>query len=108
MVLGKLVEIINDMKIGLDPDILARWYTVIEGDAKTMCPPNLKNSISVMRDPILPFRFEFKASKRALPWVIDAIERNLNNMPFATRMYFQKLEGIIASKNSQLADPLQK
>ena len=40
-------------------------------------------------------KFEFKASKRAMPYVLQAIESNLNSMPFATKLYFQKFEEIL-------------
>jgi hypothetical protein len=94
-VLEKLAEMIKDIKYGLDPDVLADWYKVIETEAKSLCPDELRDSIAVTRDPILTLKFEFKASKRAIPCVIEAIENNLSAMPFATRLYFQKLEEIV-------------
>ena len=40
-------------------------------------------------------KFEFKSSKRAIRYVVEALENNLNTMPFATRLYFQKFEEIL-------------
>jgi len=40
-------------------------------------------------------KFEFKTSRRAVKYVLDAIDRNLPSMPTATRLYFQKLSEII-------------
>lgn len=95
-VLNKLVETIEGAKVGLDSEIIAKWYAVIENDSKALCPTSeLRESIRVVQNPVLPMKFEFKSSKRAIPYVVSAIERNLNNMPFATRLYFQKFEEIM-------------
>ena len=95
-VLGKLVETIQDAQNGLDPRILAVFYKRIEQEAKAKCPTEeLRESISVVQNRELPMKFEFKASKRAMQYVIPAIESNLNSMPFATRLYFQKFEEIL-------------
>lgn len=97
--LNKLVETIQDVKTGLDPQVLASWYGVLEIEAKTLCPNDeLRNSIRVVQNPDLPMKFEFKSSKRAIPFVVEAIENNLNVMPFATRLYFQKFEEIMESE----------
>ena len=51
-------------------------------------------------------KFEFKASKRAIPYLVEAIENNLNSMPFATRLYFQKFEEIMSKQlRSLLEEP---
>lgn len=100
--INKLLNVINEIKYGLDPNVLADWYRIIEADAKALCPEELRESICVKQDPILWMKFEFKASKRAVPYIIEAIERNLNLMPFATRLYFQKLEEIIIQEVSKV------
>ena len=101
-VLGSLVKMIRDIRIGLDPDLLAKWYDVIVSEAKSLCPQDdLRDSIEVIRDPVLTMRFEVKASRRAVPYIIEAIENNLSLMPFATRLYFQKLEEIILDEASK-------
>jgi len=40
-------------------------------------------------------KFQLKSSKRAIPYVVDAVESYANAMPFATRLYFQKFLEII-------------
>jgi hypothetical protein len=100
-VLNKLVETIEDVKVGLDPQVLASWYKVIEAEARSLAPPELKDKIAVYRDKILPMKFKLKASKRVVPTVIEAIENNLNEMPFATRLYFQKVEEILEFEASK-------
>jgi hypothetical protein len=97
--LNKLVETIQDVRTGLDPDVIARWYEILEAEAKSLCPSDeLRQSIVVIQNPDLPMKFEFKSSKRAVPFVIEAIENNLNLMPFATRLYFQKFSEIMQSQ----------
>ena len=104
--LNKLVETIEDVKNGLDTDVIASWYSVIESETKALCPTEeLRESVYVVQDALLPMKFEFKASKRAIPYVIDVIENNLNSMPFATRLYFQKFEEIM---QKELSNYLQK
>lgn len=100
-VLNKLLEMIEDIKVGLDPDVLADWYNVIETEARALSPEELKDTIVVNRDPVITLKFEFKTSRRAIQYVIEAIENNLNKMPFATRLYFQKLEEIILQEASK-------
>jgi hypothetical protein len=94
----RLVQEIERLKLGLDPDVLAAWYRKVEIDAKARAPPHLRDSIEVIRDPVLTMKFEFKASKRAVDKVIEAIEANLSAMPLATRLYFQKLAELIQTQ----------
>jgi hypothetical protein len=98
LVLNKLLKEIEDLKLGLDPTVLAGWYQKIASDAKSEAPSHLVDSIDVIQDPILPMKFEFKTSRRAVKWVIEAIERNLDEMPMATRLYFQKLAELIQAE----------
>lgn len=93
------MEEIEGIKEGLDPNILAGWYNKIESDAKAEAPRHLMDSIQVVQDPILPMKFEFKTSRRAIKYVLDAIDRNLNEMPTATRLYFQKLSEVIQAES---------
>ena len=95
LVLNKLLQEIEDLKLGLDPNVLSGWYQKIASEAKAEAPSHLVDSIDVIQDPILPMKFEFKTSRRAIEYVIDAIDRNLDGMPLATRLYFQKLSELI-------------
>ena len=97
--INKLVETIQSAPTGLDPDVLSSWYEVVESESKARCPTEeLRDSIYVIQNPDLPMKFEFKASKRAIPYVVDAIEANLSKMPFATRLYFEKFEEIMSKQ----------
>lgn len=94
-VLKMLIDEIEALKVGLDPNILAGWYNKIESDAKSKAPRELMDSIQVVQDPILPMKFEFRTSRRVVNCVLESIDDNLNDMPAATRLYFQKLSEII-------------
>lgn len=98
MVLNRLLHEIESLKEGLEPNILAAWYKKIASDAKVEAPSYLTDSIGVVQDPILPMKFEFKTSKRAVKYVLDSIDQNLANMPTATRLYFQKLSELIQAE----------
>ena len=90
-----LIDEIEGLKVGLDPNVLAGWYNKIESDAKAKAPRELVDSIEVVQDPILPMKFEFRTSRRVVHCVLEAIDSNLNDMPTATRLYFQKLSELI-------------
>ncbi|MDG6908059.1 MAG: hypothetical protein JRN20_20005 [Nitrososphaerota archaeon] len=107
--LSSLVESIRSLQTGLDPQVLARWYEIVERESKMLCPTEeLRDSIFVVQDPLLPMKFEFKSSKRAIPFVVQAIETNLDEMPYATRLYFQKFEEIMQEQlREYMKDPQQ-
>lgn len=98
LVLNRLLKEIEDLKLGLDPDFLWGWYQKVAADAKKEAPSHLTDLIGVIQDPILPMKFEFKTSRRAIRYVLEAIDKNLEDMPFATRLYFQKLSEIIQAE----------
>jgi hypothetical protein len=98
LVLNRLLKEIEDLKLGLDPDVLLGWYQRVASDAREHAPAHLTDSIDVIQDPILPMKFEFKTSRRAIKYVLEAIDRNLDEMPLATRLYFQKLGELIQAE----------
>ena len=94
----RLIREIENLKLGLDPGILAGWYKKIADDARAAAPDQLRESIEVIQHPILPMKFEFRTSRRAVRYVLEAIDRNLQKMPMATRLYFQKLSELIQAE----------
>ncbi|MCP8310975.1 MAG: hypothetical protein L6N94_05700 [Candidatus Methylarchaceae archaeon HK01M] len=99
--IDKLVKMIEDKKLGLDPEVLAYWFKIIEADAKSLCPEDLRDSISMKQDPVLWMKFKVKLSRRTVPFLIQAIEKNLSLMPYATRLYFMKVGEIIEDEASR-------
>jgi hypothetical protein len=93
-----LLQEIENLKLGLEPNVLLGWYNKVASDAKVDAPRHLMDSIDVVQDPILPMKFEFKTSRRVVRYVLEAIDRNLDSMPTATRLYFQKLAELIQAE----------
>jgi hypothetical protein len=93
--LTALVGKIEGLKEGLDPEVLSRWYRIIEEQARERAPDDLKEKINVIQDPDLPMKFRIHASRRTVPFVVDAIESNLQKMPLVTKIYFMLVENAI-------------
>jgi len=104
-ILENLAATIHDISVGLEPNMLAGWYKIIVAQAREAAPEHLKDSIDAIQDDVLWMKFNIKCSHRAIPYLIDVIENNISQMPFATRLYFQKVEEII---NSEAGKPVRK
>lgn len=91
----KLNNIINEMQNGLVPEVLEYWYLIVQSRARELSPEDLRDKITVDQDPILPMKFKLNISKRTVPFVISAIEQTLPEMPYSTRLYFEKVQEII-------------
>ncbi|MEM3402973.1 MAG: hypothetical protein QXJ17_00265 [Nitrososphaeria archaeon] len=102
--LTRILEEIESSKEGLNPEVLGSWYSIIESEAKALCPTEeLRESIKVQQDQIFPMKFKVDMSKRAVPFFMKAIDDHLEEMPFATRLYFQKLQEIIIKRFTEEA-----
>lgn len=97
-VLNRLLQEFENLKEGLEPTVLAGWYNKVASDAKAKAPAELMDLIDVVQDPILPMKFEFRTSRRTVKYVLEAIDENLEAMPTATRLYFQKLSELIQAE----------
>ena len=91
----KLNSIINEMQNGLIPEVLEYWYLIVQNKARELSPEDLRDKIIVDQDPILPMKFKLNISKRTVPFVISAIDQTLPEMPYSTRLYFEKVQEII-------------
>lgn len=91
----KLNNIINEMQNGLVPEVLEYWYLIVQNRARELSPEDLRDKIIVDQDPILPMKFKLNISKRTVPFVISAIDQTLAEMPYSTRLYFEKVQEII-------------
>lgn len=96
--LGRLGADIAHLQEGLDPKTLEVWYTKVIGDAREMAPTWLAEKINVKQDPILTLKFELDISKRAVRYLMAAIEQNADSMPYTTRMYFLKVQESVSSE----------
>jgi len=89
---------ITGLKEGLDPQNIAFWYHKVIDDAKEMAPPWLVDKIGVKQDPILYLKFNLDISKRAVRYLMIAIENNLDEMPYTTRLYFLKVQEVVSQE----------
>lgn len=89
-------ENVSELKNGLNPENIAYWYKKIIDEAKDMAPPWLQDKIKVKQDPILHMKFNLDVSKRAVKYFMMAVENNINEMPYSTRLYFLKVQEIMA------------
>ena len=96
--ISKMSSDIANLKEGLDPRNIAFWYKKIINEAKEMAPPWLSDKMRVKQDPILYLKFNLNVSKRAVRYLMVAIENNLDNMPYSTRLYFLKVQQIITQE----------
>ena len=74
--LGKMSSDITNLKEGLNPENIAIWYKKVIDEAKEMAPPWLVDKINVKQDPILYLKFNLDISKRAVRYLMMAIENN--------------------------------
>jgi len=96
--LGKMSSDITNLKEGLNPENIAFWYKKVIDEAKEMAPPWLVNKINVKQDSILYLKFNLDISKRAVRYLMMAIENNLDEMPYTTKLYFLKVQEIIGQE----------
>lgn len=96
--LGKMSSDITNLKEGLNPENIALWYKKVINEAKEMAPPWLVDKINVKQDPILYLKFNLDISKRAVRYLMIAIENNLDEMPYTTKLYFLKVQEIVGQE----------
>jgi hypothetical protein len=89
---------ITGLKDGLDPENIGFWYNKVIAEAKEMAPPWLHDKIGVKQDPILYLKFNLDISKRAVRYLMMAIENNMDAMPYTTRLYFLKVQELVSQE----------
>ena len=91
----KLSSDIVNLQKGLQPDHLSFWYQRIISETKDMAHPWLQEKINVIQDETLPMKFNLDISKRAVRYLMIAIDNNLQQMPYTTQLYFLKVQEIM-------------
>ena len=89
---------VSNLKKGLQPANLSYWYDKIIKESIEMAPPWLQDKIKVQQDPILTMKFNLNISKRAVRYFMLAVDENLDDMPYSTRLYFLKVEEIMSAE----------
>jgi hypothetical protein len=91
----KIGNDVTDLQEGLHPENLSFWYGKIIKETKEMAPPWLQDKIKAKQDPILHMKFNLDISKRAVQYFMMAVEKNLDHMPYSTKLYFLKVQEIM-------------
>jgi hypothetical protein len=94
----KLDTDVSNLKEGLHPENLSYWYDKIIKETIDMAPPWLQDKIRVKQDPILTMKFNLDISKRAVRYFMIAVDNNLDDMPYSTRLYFLKVQEIMGTE----------
>ena len=96
--LKKLNNDIVNLQKGLYPENLAFWYDKIIKETIKMAPPWLEDKIKVHQDPTLTMKFNLDISKRAVRYFMIVVDENLEIMPYSTKLYFLKVQEILAAE----------
>jgi hypothetical protein len=96
--LAKLGSDVANLKEGLQPENLSFWYNKVITETIDMAPPWLQDKIKVKQDPILPMKFNIDISKRAVRYLMIAIDNNVDAMPYSTKLYFLKVQEIMSTE----------
>lgn len=94
----KIVSSIQNLKEGLDPDVLAYWYKRVEDKSREILPYHLKEKVHFEQDRILWLKFKMDVSKRAVPYVMQVIDEYIPMMPYSTGLYFRKVQEILTDE----------
>ena len=89
---------VSNLQKGLHPENISYWYDKIIKETIDMAPPWLQDKIKVKQDPILPMKFNLDISKRAVRYFMIAVDDNLEEMPYSTKLYFLKVQEIMGSE----------
>jgi hypothetical protein len=89
---------VSNLQKGLHPENLSYWYDKIIKETIEMAPPWLQNKIKVEQDPILTMKFNLNISKRAVRIFMMAVDDNLDDMPYSTKLYFLKVQEIMSDE----------
>lgn len=102
-----LVKELGAMATGLAPETIEEWTMTVEEDAMREAPEEVKARVRI---PLVPSgdlsqaSRELRISKSALPYILQAIEKDKASMPEGTRAYFESLEAILL-KQMRASDP---
>ncbi|RNJ80566.1 MAG: hypothetical protein EB829_00115 [Nitrosopumilus sp. H8] len=101
-IIGEMMRTIDEdvsgLRDGLQPESLSHWYGILISETIDMAPPWLEDKIGVKQDELLPMKFNLDISKRAVRYFMMAVDDNIDQMPYSTRLYFLKVQEILATE----------
>lgn len=93
---GPLVRELSGMVEGLDQDQLEKWLKTVEDDAKEAAPPEVRERVKVPRVGIGKKGHAVEVSQTAIPYIVDAIRKDVESMPQGVRSYFEELDDLLS------------
>jgi len=94
----KIDDDVSNLQQGLHPQNISYWHEKIIKETIEMAPPWLQDKIKVHQDPILTMKFNLDISKRAVRYFMIAVDNNLTEMPYSTKLYFLKVQEIMSTE----------
>ena len=95
---SKIISGVQNLREGLDPDVLAYWYKRVEDRSIEIAPRHLKDKIHFEQDRILWMKFKLDVSKRAVPYVMQILQEYIPMMPYSTALYFSRVQEILTDE----------
>lgn len=95
LISAKIDESIQNLRIGLDPEVLAYWYKQIEYQSIEKAEDEWKEKIYFEQDKILWMKFHIHIPIYSIPTILEIIENNIPLMKYSTQLYFRKIQEIL-------------
>lgn len=95
LISAKIYESIQNLRIGLDPEVLAYWYKQIEYQSIEKAEDEWKEKIYFEQDKILWMKFHIHIPIYSIPAILEIIENNIPLMKYSTQLYFRKIQEIL-------------
>ena len=95
LISAKIDESIQNLRIGLDPEVLAYWYKQIEYQSIEKAEDEQKEKIYFEQDKILWMKFHIHIPIYSIPTILEIIENNIPLMKYSTQLYFRKIQEIL-------------
>jgi glycerophosphoryl diester phosphodiesterase len=95
LISAKIDESIQNLRIGLDPEVLAYWYKQIEYQSIEKAEDEWKEKIFFEQDKILWMKFHIHIPIYSIPTILEIIENNIPLMKYSTQLYFRKIQEIL-------------
>jgi glycerophosphoryl diester phosphodiesterase len=95
LISAKIDESIQNLRIGLDPEVLAYWYKQIEYQSIEKAEDEWKEKIYFEQDKILWMKFHIHIPIYSIPTILEIIENNIPLMKYSTQLYFRKIQEVL-------------
>jgi hypothetical protein len=95
LIYAKIDESIQNLRIGLDPEVLAYLDKQIEYQSIEKGEDEWKEKIYFEQDKILWMKFYIHIPIYSIPTILEIIENNIPLMKYSIQLYFRKIQEIL-------------